>query len=124
MLGRDDRDRRPRERDLADRRRHRRMELVVGEEDVDRILVPGELGLVVASDSLRVDRDLDPERRERAPDLWPSLHSDEDVDVDVDRLPRCSIEPERERPADGMRDRGGVERAVQGDDLLRRDDRA
>lgn len=95
------------------------MQQVVGEEDVDEAVVPGEADLTVSHRRLRIDGDIDTQRPQRRGDLGPALRADEDVDVDVARRARRGVEAEGDGPADRVGEAGGVEGRVDRQDPLR-----
>jgi len=118
MFSREYRDAGPREGNHAPGSCGGLMERVVGEEEIDGGVSPHHARLTISlNEPGRFLGERDAQAGERAADLREPLDRDEDVQVDVDCRPRFGVVGQRQRSAEGVRNRG--ERPFQLEDSLR-----
>lgn len=96
---------------------HLFVQRIAGKKEMEWVLVPVELDLRFGLQGSFVHFNRNPERSEGVPHLRPPLHRDKDVDVDVLRLPRLGVVAQRKRAAEGVRDPGLLQAAVDRLDL-------
>ena len=119
VLGREDRDALLAERDDPFPLTHLVVELVIRQEDVDRVPFPPQSHLTVplSSSGVVLPR-CDPERLQCVLETPEVLRSEEDVDVDVVRGAGLGVVSECQCPAEGVIDPARLELAVDRLDLF------
>ncbi len=95
------------------------MDLVVGEEEVDRRPPPPPAGLAVPLEGSIVGAGGDPEWGKGVGHRGVTLGRTKDIDVDVVGGARLGVVGKGERAAEGMADPGLLQRRVERNDLLR-----